>query len=108
VSALIDSNIIGIVSNEGEEEVLVEANEAFLHMTGYTQEVRSRTLTRGKLIAPEQAPLFQRALQEVAERGQQHAFETEVVCKDGSRLPIIGGSRPPPGSPASAHQLCAG
>jgi PAS domain S-box-containing protein len=93
IRALIDSNIIGIVSNEGEEDVLVEANEAFLHMTGYTQEdVRSRTLTRGKIIAPEQAPLFQRPLQELAERGQHHSFETELVCKDGSRLPIIGGA----------------
>jgi PAS domain S-box-containing protein len=93
IRALIDSTIIGIVSNEGEEDVLVDANEAFLHMTGYTQEeVRSRTLTREKLIAPEQAPLFQRALQELAERGQHHSFETEVVCKDGSRLPILGGA----------------
>jgi PAS domain S-box-containing protein len=96
VRALIDSNIIGIVSleeEEEEEEVLVEANDAYLRMTGYTQEdVRSRTLNRSKIIAPEDAPLFQRALQELAERGQHIPVETEVVCKDGSRLPILGGA----------------
>jgi PAS domain S-box-containing protein len=92
IRALIDSNIIGITSNEGEEEVLVEANEAFLHMTGYTQEdVRSRTLNRVKITPPEQAPLFQRALQEVAKRGQHTPIETEIVCKDGSRLPVLAG-----------------
>jgi PAS domain S-box-containing protein len=92
IRALIDSNIIGIASNEGEEEVLVEANEAFLHMTGYTREdVRSRMLTRVKITPAEQAPLFERALQEVAARGQHTPFETELVCKDGSRLPILVG-----------------
>jgi PAS domain S-box-containing protein len=92
IRALIDSNIIGITSNEGEEEVLVEANEAFLQMTGYTQEdVRSRTLNRVKITPPEQAPLFQRALQEVAKRGQHTPIETEIVCKDGSRLPVLAG-----------------
>ncbi|GHO55856.1 PAS domain S-box protein [Ktedonobacter robiniae] len=92
IRALIDSNIIGIVSLEEEEDVLVDANEAFLHLTGYTREdVRSKTLTRAKIIAPEQ-PLFQHALQELAERGQHTPIETEVVCKDGSLLPIVTGS----------------
>src|SRR6266849_3274369 len=92
IRALIDSNIIGIASNEGEEEVLVEANDAWLHMTGYTREdVRSRTLTRVKITPAEQAPLFERALQEVAAHGQHTPFETELVCKDGSRLPILVG-----------------
>src|SRR5262249_20144421 len=36
IRALINSNIIGITSVEGEEEVIVEANEAFLQMSGYT------------------------------------------------------------------------
>jgi PAS domain S-box-containing protein len=92
IRALIDSNIIGITSNEWEGEVIVEANDAWLHMTGYTREdVRSRTLTRVKITPPEQAPLFERALQEVAVHGQHTPFETELVCKDGSHLPILAG-----------------
>ncbi len=92
IRALIDSNIIGITSGEVEGEVLVEANDAWLHMSGYTPEdVRSRTLTRARITLPEDAPLFERALQEVTTRGQHTPFETELVCKDGSRLPILVG-----------------
>src|SRR5260221_7003857 len=71
IRALIDSNIIGIVSVEGEEGVLVEANEAFLYMSCYTHEdMRSRTLNRVKITPPEQAPLFELAIQEVTAPGQ--------------------------------------
>jgi PAS domain S-box-containing protein len=90
--ALIDSNIIGIVSVEVDGEVIVEANEAFLHMTGYSrEEVRSRTLNRVKITPPDQAPLFERVIQEVTTRGQHTPVEAEVVCKDGGRLPIVCG-----------------
>jgi len=93
IRALIDSNIIGITCNEGEEGVLVEANEAFLHMTGYTQEdMRSKALNRVKITPPEHASFFQRAIQEVNARGQHAPLETEVICKDGSRLPVLVGS----------------
>src|SRR5258708_35971417 len=93
IRALIDSNIIGIVSGEWEGEVLVEANDAWLHMTGYSREdVRNRTLNRVKITPPEQAPLFERAIQEVNARGQHAPFETEVICKDGSRLPVVVGA----------------
>ncbi len=92
IRALIDSNIIGITTAEVEGEVLVEANDAWLHMSGYTREdVRSRTLTRARITPPEQAPLFERALQEVTTRGQHTPIEAELVCKDGSRLPVLVG-----------------
>jgi signal transduction histidine kinase len=48
-------------------------------------------LTRARLSPPEDAPLFERALQELTTRGQHTPFETELVCKDGSRLPILAG-----------------
>lgn len=92
IHALINSNLIGIVSNEGEEEVLVEANETFLQMSGYSREdLDSRTLTRARIMAPEDAQLFECALQEIAAKGQHTPFETELLCKDGSRLPIFVG-----------------
>ncbi len=92
IRALIDSNIIGITTAEVEGEVIVEANDAWLHMTGYSREdVRSRTLSRVKITPPEQVPLFERAIQEVTTRGQHTPFETELVCKDGSRLPVLVG-----------------
>src|SRR5258708_32522114 len=92
VRALIDSNIIGIASNEGEEEGLEEANDAWLHMTGYTREdVRNRTLTRVKTTPPEDAPLFKRALQKLAPHGQPTPLETGREGKNGCLLPILGG-----------------
>ena len=92
IRALINSNLIGIVSSEGEEEVLVEANETFLQMSGYSREdLDKRTLTRAKIVAPEDAQLFECALQEIAAKGQHMPFETELLCKDGSRLPIFVG-----------------
>src|SRR5258708_7138673 len=92
IRALIDSNIIGITSAEMEGEVLVEANDAWLRMTGYSREdVRNRTLSLGKLMPPEQAPLFEHAIQELAARGQLTPLEIEMVCKDGSRLPVVVG-----------------
>jgi PAS domain S-box-containing protein len=90
--ALIDSNIIGIVSVEVDGEVILEANEAFLHMTGYSrEEVRSRTLSRVKITPSDQALLFERIIQEVTTSGQHTPVEAEVVCKDGGRLPIVCG-----------------
>jgi PAS domain S-box-containing protein len=92
IRALIDSNIIGIASIEMEGEVIVEANEALSRMTGYTREDRlSRTMTRARLTPPQDAPLFERAIQELTTCGQHTPFETEIVCKDGSRLPILVG-----------------
>jgi PAS domain S-box-containing protein len=92
VRALIDSKLIGITSIEWEGEVLVEANEAFLQMSGYIQEdIDRRTLTRARTTPPEDAPLFERALQELAAHGQHMPIETELVCKDGSRLPVLAG-----------------
>ncbi len=91
-SALMNSNIIGITSSEWEGEVMVEANEAFLQMTGYTQEdIDRRTLTRARITLPEDAQLYERAIQELAAHGQHTPFETELVCKDGSCLPILVG-----------------
>lgn len=42
-------------------------------------------------MAPEDAQLFECALQEIAAKGQHTPFETELLCKDGSRLPIFVG-----------------
>src|SRR5579883_3026519 len=90
--ALIDSNIIGIISLEGEEEIVVEANDAFLRMSGYTcEEVHSRTLNRARLTAPQDRSLFDLAFQELAAHGQHTPFETDLMCKDGSRLPVLIG-----------------
>jgi len=95
IRALINSNLIGIVSSEengGEEFVVVDANEAFLQMTGYSREDLDRgMLTRARLRVPEDEHLFKHARQELGASGQHTPFETELVCKDGSHLPVLIG-----------------
>lgn len=88
IRALVDSNIIGIVSSEGEDNVVVEANDAFLQMTGYGREdIDNRRLLGPQIFAVEEACL----LKELTSCGQITPFEAEVVCKDGSRLPVLIG-----------------
>lgn len=90
IRSLINSNIIGIVSVEIEEEVLTEANEAFFRMTGYTQEqVQRKALSWVNIVPPEQVPLFEHSIQELTMSGQHTPFETEMICQDGSRLPVL-------------------
>jgi PAS domain S-box-containing protein len=92
IRCLIDSNIIGIICVEGEEGVVVEANDAWLRMSGYSrEEVRSKKLNREKVRPLDQAPLLDRAMQELTAHGQCSPFEIELACKDGSRLPVLVG-----------------
>ena len=92
IRALINSNIIGITASDLEENIIVQANDAWLQMTGYTQEdVRDRTLSLEKTIPPDQMPILERASQEADASGQSTPFETELICQDGSRLPVLVG-----------------
>jgi PAS domain S-box-containing protein len=69
----------------------VDANDTFLHMTGYTRE----DLCEGRMnvmhmTPPEYLARTQQAHQELATQ-QSVTYEKEYVCKDGSRLPVLVG-----------------
>lgn len=93
---LFESNIVGILiaNNAG---AVIEANEAFLAMIGYTRE----ELTTGRvdwrtLTPPEWLPLDERAIADMAANGRFAQYEKEYVRKDGTRVPIsLGGARIP-------------
>jgi len=90
VHVFMDSNIIGIITADGEE--IVEANEAFLHMTGYSREdVQNRRVNWVHMTPPEYLPVTQQAHQELAFHQSMRPYEKEYVCKDGSRLPVVVG-----------------
>ncbi len=87
-SRLVATNLIGVILAEGDR--IVEANDAFLQMTGYTRaDLEAGHLRWPEMTPPEYAPLNARALAEVRERGVSVPFEKEYMRKDGSRLPIL-------------------
>jgi PAS domain S-box-containing protein len=88
-SALMNSNIIGINIIEGEQ--IVDANDTFLRMTGYTREdLRAERMNWMHMTPLEYLTHTQQAHQELATR-QSTTYEKEYVCKDGSRLPVLVG-----------------
>jgi PAS domain S-box-containing protein len=65
VHALMDSNIIGIIAADGEE--IVEAIDAFLHMSGYSREdVQNQRVNWAHMTPPEYLAVTQQAHQELA------------------------------------------
>jgi len=89
---LAESNIIGIILTDLSGNIL-EANEAFLEMVGYTK----RDLVSGRLhwlqmTPPEYALLDQQAIAELRRTGVCGSFEKECIRKDGSRVPILLGA----------------
>ncbi len=88
---LAESNIIGIILTDLSGNIL-EANQAFLEMLGYTK----RDLITGihwlELTPPEYALLDQQAIAELRRTGVCASFEKECIRKDGSRVPILLGA----------------
>ncbi|GHO87188.1 PAS domain S-box protein [Dictyobacter formicarum] len=89
-SILMNSNIIGINIIEGEQ--IVEANDTFLRMTGYTREdLRAGNMNWLHMTAPDDLARTLEAHQEHATQLSITPYEKEYVCKDGSRLPVLVG-----------------
>lgn len=88
---LLEANLIGVVV--ADREHILEANDAFLEMVGYTREDLDRHHLNWSAMTPaEYASLDQRGLQELHERGVCTPFEKEYYRKDGSRVPILLGA----------------
>ncbi|MBE9198788.1 MULTISPECIES: PAS domain S-box protein [unclassified Nodularia (in: cyanobacteria)] len=89
---LLDSNIIGIVLADFEK--IIEANDIFLQMVGYTREDLLTTGISWRQITPlEYQHLDENALQELLPFGTFTPFEKQYIRKDGSLIPIlIGGA----------------
>ncbi|MBD1997302.1 PAS domain S-box protein [Oculatella sp. FACHB-28] len=89
---LAESNIIGMMVAELDGAVL-EANDAFLQMLGYTQEeLRSGRLRWNEMTPPESLEVSNKAVQELITAGACSPFEKEYVRKNGSRVPVLHGA----------------
>ncbi|MFM0114992.1 trifunctional serine/threonine-protein kinase/ATP-binding protein/sensor histidine kinase [Paraburkholderia nemoris] len=91
IRRLVDANIVGIIVWHSSGAIL-EANDAFLHMMGFTrQDLTAGSLRWRELTAPEWRKDSDRALVEAVQFGRTSPYEKEYIRKDGSRVPVIVG-----------------
>jgi PAS domain S-box-containing protein len=93
IRRLVDSNIIGILMISDLEGGILEANDAFLEMVGYSRD----DLVSGQVRWLEMTPaewfaVSQRAVAQLRATGSCEPFEKEYVRKDGSRVPVLIGA----------------
>ena len=89
---LVDSNAQGVIfwNTKGQ---ITEANDAFLHLVGYTRaDLEAGPIDWVAMTPPEYADLDQHALKELAATGVCAPFEKEYIRKDGKRVPILIGA----------------
>jgi len=88
---LFESNIIGIIC--ADEQKIVDANDIFLEMVGYSrQELQAGKLHWQAMTPPEYSDLDRRKVAELISSGVCTPFEKEYLRKDGTRVPILIGA----------------
>lgn len=86
---LVDANIIGVATCDADGRIL-EANDAYLDILGYSREdFESGRLAWRELTPPEWMDISTKAVAEIEATGSCEAFEKEYFRKDGSRVPIL-------------------
>ncbi|MEH2462632.1 PAS domain S-box protein [Nostoc sp.] len=92
-SRLAKSNVIGVILTEIKNGSIIEANDAFLKMVGYTREDLSANQMKWREITPpEYLQLSERTVEELRTTGVCKPFEKEYIRKDGDRIPVLLGS----------------
>jgi PAS domain S-box-containing protein len=89
IRRLVEANILGIVISVIDGEI-IEANDAFLDMLGYTRDDLTYGRIRWKeLTPPEWHEVSERAVAQIQATGSCDIFEKEYFRKDGSRVPVL-------------------
>jgi diguanylate cyclase (GGDEF)-like protein/PAS domain S-box-containing protein len=99
---LADSGIIGVF--EGNESgAIMEGNDAFLHMLGYTrEELEAGAIRWDRITAPGYEHVNRRFHEQLVASGAAAPAELQYFCRDGSRLPALVGLAALPSSGVSA------
>jgi PAS domain S-box-containing protein len=91
IRRLVDSNIVGIVFSDRDSKV-IEANDAYLDMLGYTRDdVKAGRLRWREFTPPEWSVVSERAAVQIRETGTCDVFEKEYFHRNGSRVPVLVG-----------------
>src|SRR5713226_4351340 len=86
-----DSNIVGITFSRKDGQI-INANDEFLRMVGYSREdLQAGRLNGTEMTPPDWADADQEAITNFAETGKVSVFEKEYLRKDGSRVPVLIG-----------------
>ncbi|HAA29306.1 MAG TPA: hypothetical protein DCE56_18410, partial [Cyanobacteria bacterium UBA8553] len=89
---LVESNIIGVFFPDLEGNIL-DANDAFLQMLGYTrQELLRKDVNWRAMTPPEYRQLDEQKIEELKTSGICSPFEKEYIRQDGSRIPVVVGA----------------
>jgi PAS domain S-box-containing protein len=93
IRRLVDANIIGVIIAD-LDGLIIEANDAFLEMLGYSRDdLVARRLRRLALTPAEWHAATQRASAQIQATGRCDTYEKEYIRKDGSRVPaLVGGA----------------
>ncbi|MEH2249631.1 hybrid sensor histidine kinase/response regulator [Nostoc sp.] len=92
-SRLAESNIIGVIVTDMNNGSIMEANDAFLKMVGYTREDLSANQMKWReMTPPEYLLLSERTVEELRTTRVCKPFEKEYIRKDGDRIPVLLGS----------------
>lgn len=88
LSRLIDANVIGMTVADLDGE-LIETNDQFLEMIGYTpQEFIDNGLSWEKITPEQYREIDQQKIIELKEKGYMNIFEKEYIHKDGHRIAL--------------------
>jgi PAS domain S-box-containing protein len=89
---LVDSNAQGVMFRNTSGRIL-DANDAFLRIIGYSREELDAGLLNWIALTPEEfAPLDRNCLAELTDKGVSTPYEKEYIRKDGSRVPVLVGA----------------
>jgi PAS domain S-box-containing protein len=86
-----ESNILGVVHSDAAGAI-VDANDFFLRLVGYTRaDLESGRLRWSDLTPPEYAPLDARGIAEANERGACTPYQKAYLHRDGREVPVLLG-----------------
>jgi PAS domain S-box-containing protein len=88
----VDANLIGIATSTLDGGI-VEANDIFLNMLGYSRdEFFAGKLNWQSITPPEFHERGRQAIEELKQTGVFKSFEEDYLRKDGSRIPVLIGA----------------
>ncbi|GLV60324.1 hypothetical protein KDH_71440 [Dictyobacter sp. S3.2.2.5] len=86
-----ESNIIGMITTDEQGNVL-DANDAFLALLGYTRaELETEQITWSAITSEQTQQRDSEAIEEALQTGAARPYEKEYLGKDGRRIPVLIG-----------------